>query len=100
MGQIAGILQIRGQLEESLRIRREEVLPVYERLGEVRLLLVGRANLALALLERGQPDDMPEIIRLLALALQDARRLRSPETERIAAIIREIGHDPDAPPFA
>jgi hypothetical protein len=36
MGQIAEILQTRGELDEVLRIRREEQLPVYERLGDVR----------------------------------------------------------------
>ena len=50
MGEIADILQARGQLDEALMIRNEEELPVYERLGDVRALLVGRANLAIALL--------------------------------------------------
>jgi hypothetical protein len=35
-GRIADILQARGQLDEALRIRQEEELPVYERLGDVR----------------------------------------------------------------
>src|SRR3712207_7252637 len=35
-GKIADILQARGELDEALRIRREEELPVYERLGDVR----------------------------------------------------------------
>ena len=35
MGQIADILEQRGETEEALRIRREEELPVYERLGDV-----------------------------------------------------------------
>jgi CHAT domain/AAA ATPase domain len=35
-GEIADILAGRGELDEALRIRREEQLPVYERLGEVR----------------------------------------------------------------
>ena len=37
MGQIANVLSSRGELDEALRIRREEELPVYERLGDVRL---------------------------------------------------------------
>jgi hypothetical protein len=36
MGKIADVLQGRGQLEEALRIRQEEQLPVCERLGDVR----------------------------------------------------------------
>ncbi len=35
-GKIAEILQARGELDEALRIRREEQLPVFERLGDVR----------------------------------------------------------------
>jgi tetratricopeptide (TPR) repeat protein len=35
-GGIADILVSRGQLDEALRIREEEELPVYERLGDVR----------------------------------------------------------------
>ncbi len=35
-GKIADILTQRGQLEEALRIRTEEELPVYEHLGDVR----------------------------------------------------------------
>ena len=35
LGQIADVLAARGELDEALRIRREEQLPVYERLGDV-----------------------------------------------------------------
>ena len=34
LGQIADILENRGQFDEALRIYTEEVLPVYERLGD------------------------------------------------------------------
>lgn len=45
-GSVAGSTQgyARGELEEALRIHTEEELPVYERFGDVRALLVGRAN--------------------------------------------------------
>ena len=36
LGPIADALAWRGELDEALRIYREEVLPVYERLGDVR----------------------------------------------------------------
>jgi hypothetical protein len=36
MGKVADILEARGQLDEARRIRREEELPVYDRLGDVR----------------------------------------------------------------
>ena len=69
LGKVADILQTRGDLDEALRIRREEQLPVYERLGDVRSLLVGRANLAMTLLDRNNPGDLSEAQRLLYLAL-------------------------------
>jgi len=50
MSQVADILQARGELDEAPRIRREEQLPVYEKLGDVRSLLVDRANLAIGYL--------------------------------------------------
>ena len=40
-GEIAALLFRRGKLDEALRIRREEELPVYERLGDVRSRAVG-----------------------------------------------------------
>ena len=99
MGKVADILQARGELDEALRIRREEELPVYERLGDVRSLLVGRTNLAITLLRRGQQGDQPEIGKLLVLALRAARRLRLPEAHEIASLVRQLGGDPNAPPF-
>ena len=58
-----------GELDEALRIRREEQLPVYEKLGDVRSLLVGRANLAIGCLQRGQQNDREQANALLCLAL-------------------------------
>jgi hypothetical protein len=92
-GKIADILQIRGDLDAVLRIRREEELPVYERLGAVRDLLVGRAHLAITLLRRGQEGDRAEARDLLLLALAQARRLRLPEAAQIEATIAEAGLD-------
>ena len=45
-GRIADILQARGDLDEALRIRTEEELPVYERLGDVRSLAIIQARIA------------------------------------------------------
>lgn len=91
MGQIADILQARGQLDEALRIRTEEELPVYDRLGDVRELLVGRAMVAQMLLIRNADNDRQEARRLLCLALADARRLRLPEAQQIEAILAHVG---------
>ena len=57
MGQIADILQARGQLDEALKIRNEEQLPVYERLGDVRSRAVTMGQIADILQARGQLDE-------------------------------------------
>ena len=55
-GQIADILQTRGQLDEALRIRQEEQLPVYERLGDARSKAITMGKIADMLQDRGQLD--------------------------------------------
>ncbi len=91
MGKIADILARRGQLDEALRIGEEEELPVYERLGDVRELLVARANLATTLHKRDKPGDRDEAKRLLCLALAEARRLRLPEATEIEKFMADAG---------
>ena len=56
-GQIADILMARGQLDEALRIRQEEQLPAYERLGDVRSKAVTQGQIADILMARGQLDE-------------------------------------------
>ncbi len=70
-------------MDEALRIQREEVLPVFERLGDVRNLLVCRWNLALNLLSRGAAGDREEAAELLIQAREAAERLRIPEAGEI-----------------
>jgi formylglycine-generating enzyme required for sulfatase activity len=91
MGKIADILQVRGQLDEALRIRREEELPVYERLGDVRSLLVGRTNLAILLLQKDAASNAEHARELLFTALRDARQLNIPEAGQIETILRQLG---------
>ena len=79
-GKIADILQARGQLDEALRIREEEELPVYERLGDVRSKAATQGKIADILQARGQLDE--------ALALQE---LRLPVAERMGDL-EEIAH--------
>jgi len=57
----------------------------------VRSLLVGRANLAIALLTRGRPEDSDEGGRLLQLALEAARRLILPEAQQIEQLVEQAG---------
>lgn len=57
LGQVADILASRGQLNEALRIRLEDEIPVYERLGDVRALAVTKGKVADILARRGQLDE-------------------------------------------
>lgn len=75
---------------------------MYERLGDVRSLLVGRANLAITLAQRGRPEDGPDILSLLQQALADAERLRLADAETIRGLIAQIfgpGDETTAPPL-
>ena len=62
-GGIADILYGRGELDEALRIRREEELPVYERLGDVRSRAVTMGKIADILYGRGELDEALRIRR-------------------------------------
>ena len=56
-GRIADILEARGELDEALRVRTEEELPVYERLGDVRARAITQGQIADILQARGEFDD-------------------------------------------
>jgi len=61
-----------------------DVPPAFEKLGDVRGLLIGRANQAINLLKRAAPGDRAEARRLLSLALSEARQMKLPgEVETI-----------------
>ena len=62
-GQIADILHSRGDLEEALRIRYEEELPVYERLGDVRSRSITQGKIADILLSHGELEEALRIRR-------------------------------------
>ncbi|MFO7561329.1 MAG: hypothetical protein R6X02_01695, partial [Enhygromyxa sp.] len=57
LGHVADILFARGDLDEALRIRNEEELPVYERLGDVRSRAVTLGKVADILFARGDLDE-------------------------------------------
>ena len=63
VGLRADILQARGELDEALRIRREDALPVYERLGDVREKAVTMGKIADILEARGELDEALRIRR-------------------------------------
>ena len=89
MGTIADILQARGELDEALRIRQQEELPVYERLGDVRGYLVAQTNMAITLMQF-KPPRRPEANQLLCEALQAAQKMRIPETGQIRGILEHF----------
>ncbi len=97
MGKIADILQARGELDEALRIRREEQLPVYERLGDVRSKAVTMGKIADILQARGELDEalrirreeqLPVYERLGDVRSKAVTRARSPTSCRRAGETR------------
>jgi hypothetical protein len=53
LDELAGLLASIGEYDEALRIRREEQLPAYERLGDVRARAITLGKIADVLLARG-----------------------------------------------
>ncbi|MGJ4953904.1 tetratricopeptide repeat protein, partial [Bradyrhizobium sp. HKCCYLS20291] len=71
MGKIADILSARGDLDEALRIRKEELLPVFERLGDDDGIAATLWNVALIELTRERFDDaMPRMGEAYAIFLR------------------------------
>ncbi|MCA9638005.1 MAG: hypothetical protein KC420_18380, partial [Myxococcales bacterium] len=92
MGKIADILEAQGKVDESLRTRTEDQLQVYERLGDVRSLLVAHVKVALTLLLRRRAEDVPEIARQLGESLSAARAHGfAVEAGQIAEIMEQLG---------
>ncbi len=96
-GQIADILQARGQLDEALAIRRERQLPVYERLGDVRELVVARVKIAIILIQRGRPEEMEPAFEHLLWSYRTAREIGLHEADQIEALLRRITGDGENP---
>ncbi len=63
MGKIADVLQRKGEIDEALRIRREELLPVYEKLGYVRERAITMGQIADVLQQKGEIDEALRIRR-------------------------------------
>ncbi|NOY26564.1 MAG: tetratricopeptide repeat protein [Oligoflexia bacterium] len=57
LGQVADIHMARGELDEALRIRTHEELPVYEKLGDVRSRAVTLGKVADIHMDRGELDE-------------------------------------------
>jgi tetratricopeptide (TPR) repeat protein len=63
MGIIADIAYQRGDYDEALRIRREDELPVYERLGDTRATAICWGKIADITFQRGDYDEAAELQR-------------------------------------
>ena len=63
LDELASLRQRLGELDEALRIRREQTLPVYERLGDVRSVAVTHGQIADVLQARGELDEALRIRR-------------------------------------
>ena len=96
--QIADIFQVTGKLDEALRIRQQEVLPVFEQLSEKYELLVGRAKLALLYLQRQAEGDNQQAKELLHWSLQAAREMQIPEAEEVETILQHFSLEHDKQP--
>ena len=81
-----------GNLDEALRIRREEELPVYEKLGDVRSVAVTNGKIADVLQARGELEEALRIYR--DITLPAIRKLRIPN--EIAYVERRIQSLEDA----
>jgi tetratricopeptide (TPR) repeat protein len=93
-GQIADILMQRGVLDEALRIRTEEVLPVYRQLGDVSSVAVTQGKIADILMQRGVLDEALRICRQEVLpAFQQLGDVRSVAVTqgKIADILMQRG---------
>ena len=77
--------------DEALRIRREEELPVYERLGDVRSRALVSSQIALQLLCRNDSESLAEARQLLEAAYADLSRMGLPEAQLLADEMRERG---------
>ncbi len=94
LGESADILEARGDLDEALRIRREEQLPVYERLGDVRERAVTLGKIADILHARGDLDAALWIRREEQLPVYERLgdvRERAVMMGRIADILQDRG---------
>jgi tetratricopeptide (TPR) repeat protein len=88
MGQVANILEALNAGNEAMELR-VEVLSIFERLGNVQDMLVGRARLAQLYLARRKPGDRDLAANLLHAARQLAESRGLPEATEIQKIQRK-----------
>ena len=94
MDKITDVLEARGELDEALRIRREDVLPVFERFGDVRSRAVTMGKIADVLQARGELDETLRIRREEQLPVFDRLgdvRERAVTMGKIADVLQTRG---------
>jgi tetratricopeptide (TPR) repeat protein/predicted phosphodiesterase len=90
----ADILELRGEIDEALRIRRQEEIPVYERVGDLRSRAATMGKIADVLQTRGELDEALRIRRDEQLpAYEQLGHMRSLAVTlgKIAAILQAQG---------
>jgi len=96
---IARVQALRGQLDEALRIRRDEELPVYQRLGEAHSVAVTKAHIASILERRGQLNEALGILREEVVPVFEQvgdLRWRAEAMREVAEILSVRGQADDA----
>ena len=94
---IAEIMQMRGELDDALRILNEQ-LPVFEELGDVRSRALTQDRITAILQQRGQFDDAIRILNEQLLVFEKLGDVRSQATTRIriANVLNDRGQLDDA----
>lgn len=77
-----------GQWDEALRLWKEELLPLYERLGDTRGRAATMHNISLIAIHRGQDDDATRILREDVLIAHE----RLGDAQGRAAAMNNIAH--------
>jgi tetratricopeptide (TPR) repeat protein len=94
LDELAGLLESLGQLDEALRIRREDQLPLYEKLGDVRRRAMTMGKIAYVLQARGELDEALHMLKedvLPQFANPVDVRLRAVTMGKIADILQTRG---------
>ena len=99
LDELASLLESLGQFDEALRVRKEEELPVYERLGDMRSKAVTQGQIANILQARGQIDEALRIHKEEELPVYERLgdvRLKAVTQGQIADILQARGQIDEA----
>lgn len=88
---IADIHDLQGNLQESIRLRTEEIHPVLLQHGDLQNLCTSSRKLAMAFLKRDNEGDRDTAKELLQKSLQLAAKLQIPEAQIILNVMLQSG---------